>query len=545
MNITKVYLLDVPLEKDYKNSLYFANKNAQYNYFNSKAVKKYTDFTYQRKDKFIRVPDDYDTIANCNYVMYQNSAQNNKWFYAFVEKIEYNSNGRSDVYISTDVIQTYLFDYTVKPSFVEREHVSDDTVGSHTLPEGLETGEYICSSKMSLYSGGNTSYICVASTNTPIDIGTNPYIRQYNGIYGGLYYTIFETPYNASKFLLALDRNSQGDAVASVFMIPTELCGNITFTHYSPETPAGSDVHTEFDAGVLPYTTEEVLLTSTSSITRPTTIDGYTPKNNKLFTYPYCYFYVSNNVGTDVEFHYEDFVNNTASFKTIGAVTPGCSIKCYPLNYKKLSDTSTSMKSYNYGISAAKYPVCSWVSDVYTNWLTQNGVNIAGVFLNAEQKKYVSAAVEIAGGTAALAAGNPVGLVNLGGGVSDVLNTMNESYMHRLMPDQSKGNANSGDITFASDNMDIPLFKMNVRSEYAKIIDQYFSMYGYKVNTVKVPNSNHRQRWWYTKTLNVNIVGAIPNEDLDRIRTCYNNGITFWKNADEMYEYTLSNNIVS
>ena len=30
----------------------------------------------------------------------------------------------------------------MKPSFIEREHVSDDTIGIHTVPEGLETGPY-------------------------------------------------------------------------------------------------------------------------------------------------------------------------------------------------------------------------------------------------------------------------------------------------------------------------------------------------------------------------------------------------------------------
>ena len=36
--ITKVYLLDVPLEADYKNTLYFANASAQQSYFQSKVI---------------------------------------------------------------------------------------------------------------------------------------------------------------------------------------------------------------------------------------------------------------------------------------------------------------------------------------------------------------------------------------------------------------------------------------------------------------------------------------------------------------------------
>ena len=37
--ISKVYLLGVPLENDYKNTLYFANAQAQQTYFQSKIKK--------------------------------------------------------------------------------------------------------------------------------------------------------------------------------------------------------------------------------------------------------------------------------------------------------------------------------------------------------------------------------------------------------------------------------------------------------------------------------------------------------------------------
>jgi len=84
---------------------------------------------------------------------------------------------------------------------------------------------------------------------------------------------------------------------------------------------------------------------------------------------------------------------------------------------------------------------------------------------------------------------------------------------------------------------------MTIKEEYAKIIDDYFSMFGYKINRVKVPNKAHRSRWWYTKTLNVNIDGAIPNKDMQKIKDCYNKGITFWRNPSEIQNYSLSNGI--
>ena len=69
-------------------------------------------------------------------------------------------------------------------------------------------------------------------------------------------------------------------------------------------------------------------------------------------------------------------------------------------------------------------------------------------------------------------------------------------------------------------------------------------MFGYQTNMVKVPNSNHRSKWWYTKTVSCNIDGNVPQNDLLEIKKCYDNGITFWRNASEIENYSLTNGIV-
>lgn len=533
-----------------QNQLTFANATAQYNYFNSLPKIEVDGFTYQRKDYTIRYKACIDDILDYNYVMYQNSAYSNKWFYAYITNMRWLNDHLTEITIKTDVYQSFMFDITFKASFIEREHVNDDTVGLHTIPEGLETGEYVCNGITSLFGGGNSTYICIASTETPISIGTNPYIRKYNGVYSGVYYTLFNAPLSASNFIRALDANAKGDAVTSVFLVPTSITGTLTFTHYqaSTQTP-GQTI--EFDAAVPPYSDGYTPMATSSDIISPTSLNGYTPKNNKLFTYPYNYFYITNNVGMDIDFHYEDFINNTAVFKTVGAITPGCSIKCYPINYKKLADTQTSvldtMNSFNYGITAAKYPICSWDTDVYTNWLTGNGINIGGFTLNAAQAGYVKGVVGIGVGIGAAAiSGDAMMAGNLiGGGVRNIFDTMQENYRHSLVPDSAKGNTNSGDITFSAGNMDIPLYKMSIRSEFATSIDNYLSMFGYKVNIVKVPNLTGRLNWNYVKCLGANIEGLIPEFYMDEIKSIFNSGVTLWHNPSTFLDYTQSNTIVS
>ena len=88
------------------------------------------------------------------------------------------------------------------------------------------------------------------------------------------------------------------------------------------------------------------------------------------------------------------------------------------------------------------------------------------------------------------------------------------------------------------------MYKMSIKSEYARIIDEFFTMFGYKTHRVKIPNKNHRKRFWYTKTVDCEIDGKIPQKDLEKIKNCYNNGITFWRNASEIGEFNLDNPIV-
>lgn len=517
-NITKVYLLSVPLENDYKNTLYFANASSQQSYFQSRIVKSYTDFSYQRKDNIIRVPDIYDNIYNCNYVMYQNSRYSNKWFYAFINKMEYINDGRTDIHIETDVIQTWLFDYTVKSSFVEREHVSDDTIGANTIPESLETGEYIsCNLQPTEEFKMNHESCVIVLAVTELLEGFN-YTTFNARIPMGLYYIGLRS--NAAlKDVIKLYQNGKADAISSVFLAP-ESCffnwGNV-----------------EIDGATYPYSTSVTFeITDSTTVARVGYLgQNYTPTNNKLLTFPYSFLQVSNNNGGVVNYKWEDFYNvvnpstvTDITFRLLGTITPGCDIKVYPTNYKNIID------NYDEGINLGKLPIGSWLSDVYTNWLTQNGVNIA---LNL-----ASSSLDIVGSAIT---GTPQGAVN---GAFGIAQTVSEVYRHSLIPPQSEGNINCGDVTYQFGLTNLTFKRISIKNEYARIIDGYFNMFGYKVNAVKVPNKAHRSNYWYTKTIDVSIEGSIPQDDMRKIKDCYNSGIRFWRNASNIENYSVSNGIV-
>lgn len=140
---TNVKLLSLDLELDNKNQLSFSSKEEQTNYFLNKSGITLNNFTYQRKDGIIRYPAHIDTLLSYNYAMYQNENYSNKYFYAFIEEMNYINDSMTEIKIKTDVFQTWQFDFEFKKSFVEREIVSDDTIGKNTIPENLEYGEYV------------------------------------------------------------------------------------------------------------------------------------------------------------------------------------------------------------------------------------------------------------------------------------------------------------------------------------------------------------------------------------------------------------------
>ena len=533
---TELRLIKCPIENDNRHQINFATKEAQYTYFNSLPHLTVDNFTYQRKDGIIRYPEHIDNIIGYTYVMYQNSAYTDKWFYAFITNMQYVNDKMTEITIKTDVFQTWQFDLVYKKSFVEREHVNDDVAGNYTLPEDLELGEFVQSGEAVNLNNYNTgTYICIqASELIPeVEFASSTKNKIVNGIYQGCYFMIFTDSDYASNMIEIYDRKGKGDAIVAVFLVPkafgigeetTAIVGNAEGLAFSYLVPTS----------ISTYTT----LVSDATFNRNTTVDGYTPKNKKLLTYPFNYFNLSNNSGSIITLRYEDFTSGTPHFKIIGDLTTGCSIKCIPLNYKKISDSNSSMKSFDYGLIGGKFPTCSWNSDAYTNWLTQNGVNNA--------LSTVASVGQIMVGTALMGTGIGAiaGAPMLGSGIGGIIDVMRQKHNASFMPDQAKGNTNCGDVVYSAGKNVFTCYKLCVRNEVAKSIDEFFSTFGYKVHRVKIPNITGRTNWNYVKTVNMNVEGDVPDSDIQEIKNMFNNGVTFWHNPAYFLDYSQSNAIV-
>lgn len=490
-NTTIRLLRNAPLDNTYRNTIYFGSATSQQNYFASLTKYNLQDYSYQRYQRGIRVGIVADNLYDCNYVMFQNSSFGNKWFYAFITSVEYVNNETSYIELDLDVMQTWFFDYTVNPSFIEREHSVTDDFWENLVPENLELGEYICHNFDGTNRLGNMSIVIAATFD---DLYNDRQGGVYGGIYSGLYYNVFKNELDANSFIEGATARNLSGGIVSVFMMP-------------------SDFIIDRNTGVATY---DVIITQNKN-----NLDGYAPRNKKLFSYPYNFLYVTNLDGNAAEYHYEYFDNTTNC--TFGlAMDMSCNPQAvlWPTNYKGIT------ANFNEKIVLGGFPQCPYTTDSFKAWLAQNGSSLA---VNA-----MGSAVSMAG---SIASGNPWAAAQ---GALGIAGTVAQVYQHSTLPRQAHGA--TGSITSSALGIkDFAMIRMSIRAEFAKIIDDYFSMFGYATHRVKKPNLNSRPHWNYIKTRMVSLTGSVPADDLARLRGIYDEGITFWNKGSEVGNYNLNN----
>lgn len=102
-------------------------------------------------------------------------------------------------------------------------------------------------------------------------------------------------------------------------------------------------------------------------VSTPSSLDGYTPRNQKLRTYPYLYLGFNPPSGDRKIFRYENFSDSIPSFDIISEVTPNPSVYFIPKNYRGGGDNSLADNCCCNG-----YPTLSYATDTYNTWLAQN-----------------------------------------------------------------------------------------------------------------------------------------------------------------------------
>lgn len=513
MRTSKIILCsNIKLDKEYKNVLSYT-ESEMLALCNANKITESENFSFIKPNKNeIEVPFTYLQCLTANYIAFQNPTYANKWFFAFIDEIEYRNNSNTRIRFTVDVFSTWWDYWQPKACYIMREHVNDDTIGANTVPENLETGEYIANS-VDYDTGLDTLRYVIQVTEW--SNGGTPLATNFGGIpmTGGAY--VCDSFQIVLNILTAYNTAGKMDAVYNVYCIPSTM---ITKTQ-----------------GQEQYDGDSAPKNYTKTINKVNTVDGFTPRCNKLLTFPYQYMIVSNNNGSSNILHYERFSGNTCNFTIKGVPVVGGSIKVIPTNY----DGGISEEN---GLMAGKFPTLNWSDDEYTNWLTQNGVNIGlGV---------ASAGLTIVGGVGMLAtgAGAVAGAGSIASGGLAIANQLGSIYQHSLQPNSAKGNTNGGDINVCSSKNGFFFTKMSIRSEMARVIDDYFYRYGYQVNKIKIPNQLGRENFNYVQIGSSENIGYVENgitaSEMEEINNIYRRGVTIWHNHANLGDFSVTNGIV-
>lgn len=506
-------LKDCPLDTTYDHTIYFADRASQTSYFSGLVKYNLTNYTYQRVRRGVaRVGVKADNLYDCNYMMFQNTNYGNKWFYAFIKSVEYVNNETSEIEFVIDVLQTWFFDYTLDYCFVEREHTATDEVGSNLVPENFDVGEYVRNGGYHALFGNLTELaVLINEINVTDSLGNG---RNYEGIYGAGVIMAFKATdiHGINEHLKSLSQKT--DNIQAIYTCPLYAL--------STEIPDGGTELLNKDVSA-------DYLSEIESLTGNETLNGYRPKNKKMYSYPYNYMEVTNGSGNKMNLRYE-FMSKTErglyGFEAITSIVQPVQVICRPVGYKG------SNFSPGESLALDAFPMCSWAIDGYQAYIAQTAVpNTFSAGLNA-----------LFAGISALAGGG--GLATAIGGanaLSNVTNTISGAYKAKRGADVSGGNFNSGSAITAHRQNQFYYTRCSVNLDTAVVIDDYFTRFGYAVKQLVIPNRTSRPHWNYVKTVGCTITGSIPCDDMKKICDIYDNGVTFWKKGSEIGQYHLDN----
>lgn len=555
---SSVWVCKVPWDSTYKNQVYFKSLDEQNQYFGRGSyiemnVVKHVlnDYLVVRKvlpsgklQSSIKVGVNIDDLYGCNYLRYQNANHGEKWFYAFITNFIYVNENTTEIVFETDVWQTWCFDVEILPSYVAREHSETDEIGDNCVPEKFTAQDYdYVAINTECDKLDNWGYLIGASASVDEDAARG---TSHSGIYQGMYFYYigwthsddgmsFGPSVNIVNEVLDKIEEAGNDCVQFISVIPTFNMGGVSVDSSSHQVSQSSS----------PRSHSFVVDVNTVS-----EFGGYQPKNKKLYTSPFFNLVVTNHNGEEAVYNLEQFGNagswGKATFKMYGDVSPSPSVTLIPLEYKGAKE------NYDFGISIGNFPQCSFNTDTYKLWFAKNQSAISTNIM-ADVMKVVGGGFAIA---ATSGAGAYAGAYLMKEGVEGFLSTINESSKMRNEPNGvNAGNARTNLLTAIKQNR-FDFFCRSIRRDYARTIDDFFTMYGYQTNMVKMPNLSSRPYYNYVETVGVNIVGGkmvendgkksfvnygIPNDDMVALKEMFDRGVTLWKPLAIIGDYSVDN----
>ena len=536
------------MDKNYKNVLNFTNEQIlNIMQSNEHLVGKAEDYSFIKEStNTILVNFTYNQCLTANYIAFQNPRYSSKWFFAWIDSVEYYSEKATKITFTIDNWSTWFEKLEFKTAYILREHVNDDIIGRHRIEENLDVGFPVAIGSQEDISYSQNSWICAFSAWKPDTKTGYDGIAVYNGSISGKSAILFQNNLNGWRQLLyyILQTNADGHIadMTDLFIVPSVGIEQSQLEQHVYDVVIGGQTVVE-DAYyyTMQYSAESKKFNTV--IQKKYQWGDFTPKNKKCYCYPYNYILVSNNNGSQNIYRYESFEGqNDCTFENRFCFGIGGSGQLVPLNYKNMSICDDE------SLALGKYPTCSWSADSYTNWLVSQAVNIPTQWLGI-------ATGAITGMTSQIGAMNQQTAYspNLASGAFGVAGNLatqigqqiGQFYSASLMP-PIQGGGNTGDVVFNSGRNTFSFRFMRCPVENLRIIDDYFTRFGYKIDRIKIPNITGRENFNYIEIgQGENFAyGEVPANSLYEINQIARNGVTIWHNHENIGNYDVSNNIV-
>lgn len=454
-------------------------------------------YSFIRETGAIECDFNYSDLLKCNYVAFRNQDYSNKWFFGWIDSIDYINDHNKRINYTLDIWTTWANDLVFDPVFVEREHVNLDVVGEHILPEPVSAG---ITSAMNTVLKRFNSYDLVVNSAADPSPDADPILTIDNYIN-----TAYSKCFSSSE--LADAKNWISHELTAGRMINCVLYPS-DFTGRDSASKLVDDIVSE-----------------NLNVPTPTALNGYVPVNNKMFTYPYSYLAVDN-CSMQTILRYENFGNfNAIGFVIRGFANPVAEITCIPKNYELINENPY------HSITIRDFPQLPMALDTYNAWVAQksnsallsagSGV-VTGATMGAMTGGVYGAAIGAVGGLIAGAAGYAL-----------------QEQQASDAADSVRGGNSSGIIDAAVGVKGFYIKQMALKYDNAMSIDNFFSQFGYNVSVVKVPNLTGRQYWNYVKINGNAGHGEVPEAAREQINAIMNNGVTIWHSHTYMGNYRI------
>lgn len=175
MNSKIILVKNINIDRQYTNVLsYTEAQMLELCISQEHLVAQAENYSFLRNTGTIMAGFTYAQCLQANYIAFQNPDYSNKWFFAWIDDVIYKGDKNTEITFTVDAWSTWFDKWNKKVCFINRQHVNDDTIGLHTIPENLDVGEVIEEQETEDESYGNEfGYYVGVLSNWEIKDGSN------------------------------------------------------------------------------------------------------------------------------------------------------------------------------------------------------------------------------------------------------------------------------------------------------------------------------------------------------------------------------------